>query len=85
MRGYGDISPATPEGRLAAVALTILGITLWAAITGTITRSLVIGEERSEGSGVPDQPHTYSDLMCDGLLTQRSSRPRTPSYRHGTD
>ena len=67
--GYGDISPVTPEGRLAAAALMILGITLWAAITGTITSFLVIGEEQTEGIGVPDQIRGYGDLMRDGLLT----------------
>ena len=47
----------------------ILGITLWAAITGTITSFLIIGEERTEGTGVPDQIRGYGDLMRDGLLT----------------
>jgi voltage-gated potassium channel len=48
--GYGDVYPITPEGRLAAAALMILGITLFAAITGTITSYIVarrtgLGEE----------------------------------------
>ncbi len=32
--GYGDVFPVTPEGRLAAAGLMILGITLFAAIHG---------------------------------------------------
>ena len=67
--GYGDISPVTPEGRLAAAALMILGITLWAAITGTITSFLVMGQERADGASVPDQIRSYGELMRDGLLT----------------
>jgi len=66
--GYGDISPVTPEGRLAAAALMILGITLWAAITGTITSFLILGE-RNEDVGVPDLIRGYGDLMREGLLT----------------
>jgi voltage-gated potassium channel len=47
--GYGDIYPITAEGRLAGMALMILGITLFAAITGTITSVLV-----AERGGEPD-------------------------------
>ena len=39
--GYGDVFPVTTEGRLAAGALMILGITLFAAITATITSRLM--------------------------------------------
>lgn len=35
--GYGDVTPVTPEGRLAAMCLMILGIGLFGAITATIT------------------------------------------------
>jgi len=48
--GYGDIFPVTPEGRLAAAALMILGITLFAAITGTITSFLVVSEGTTDDS-----------------------------------
>lgn len=66
--GYGGISPVTPEGRLAGAALMILGITLWAAITGTITSFLILGE-RNEDAAIPDLIRGYGDLMRDGLLT----------------
>jgi voltage-gated potassium channel len=39
--GYGDKVPVTTEGRLAAGVLMVLGITLWAGITATITSSLL--------------------------------------------
>jgi voltage-gated potassium channel len=69
--GYGDVFPLTGEGRLAAAALMILGITLWAAITGTITSALVA----EKGSGVPGGPDVpalirrYGELHRDGYLT----------------
>ena len=55
-RGYGDISPTTPDGRIAAAALMILGITLWAAITGTITSALILDERKEEASGPGPHP-----------------------------
>jgi voltage-gated potassium channel len=35
--GYGDVTPQTPEGRLAAATLMVLGIGLFSAVTATIT------------------------------------------------
>src|SRR5256885_13027684 len=35
--GYGDVIPVTPEGRIAATILMLLGISLFSAITATIT------------------------------------------------
>jgi voltage-gated potassium channel len=49
--GYGDIYPVTPEGRLAASILLILGIALFGVITATVTGLLVRGEN---GSPTPD-------------------------------
>jgi voltage-gated potassium channel len=34
--GYGDVVPTTPEGRLAAMILMLLGIGLFSAITATV-------------------------------------------------
>jgi voltage-gated potassium channel len=65
--GYGDIYPTTPEGRLAGAALMILGITLFATITGTITSVLV-----AEGDGprdLPNQLQALARLHGDGELT----------------
>jgi voltage-gated potassium channel len=39
--GYGDVTPVTTEGRLAAMALMLLGIGLFGAITATITSYLM--------------------------------------------
>jgi len=69
--GYGDIFPVTPEGRLAGAALMIVGITLFAAITGTITSFLVV-EQASEREGRIDVPGLLRDLAAlrdDGIVT----------------
>jgi voltage-gated potassium channel len=39
--GYGDVTPVTTEGRIAAMALMLLGIGLFGAITATITSYLM--------------------------------------------
>lgn len=39
--GYGDVVPKTPEGRLAAMILMLLGIGLFSAITATVTSYLL--------------------------------------------
>lgn len=38
--GYGDVSPATAEGRLAAGVLMVLGITFFSFLTATFTAAL---------------------------------------------
>lgn len=42
--GYGDIYPVTPEGRIAASILLVLGIALFGVITATVT-GLVIRDD----------------------------------------
>ena len=58
----------TPEGRLAASVLIVVGITLWAAITGTFT-SLLITSTSAE-VGIPEQIRQLADLQREGLLTE---------------
>jgi voltage-gated potassium channel len=64
--GYGDIAPVTPEGRLAGGILMIVGITLWAAITGTITSQLLASQ--SAGVSIPEQIRQLAELRRDDLL-----------------
>lgn len=69
--GYGDVFPVTPEGRLAGGALMIVGITLFAAITGTIT-SFLVAEQAGEHAPREDIPATIRELASlrdDGILT----------------
>ena len=65
--GYGDIYPVTPEGRIAAAALMILGITLFATITGTITSALIA--DRSGPDQITDQLERLARLHDNGALT----------------
>jgi voltage-gated potassium channel len=65
--GYGDISPITPEGRLAAGVLIIVGITLWAAVTGTITSLLL--ESNSASASIPEQIRQLAELRDADLVS----------------
>lgn len=57
--GYGDIVPVTPEGRMVGVVLMLLGITLWAGVTGTIA-SYFVTTDRS--TTAPDAASTLLKL-----------------------
>lgn len=52
--GYGDISPVTPEGRLVASALMLLGIGLFGALTAIVTNTLLSAKESSRASPFAD-------------------------------
>jgi voltage-gated potassium channel len=72
--GYGDIYPVTGEGRVAAAALMILGITLFAAITGTITSFIVASHQAAEPdpeprSSVSESLRELAALLDEGLVT----------------
>ncbi len=47
--GYGDVYPLTPEGKLFASALMILGIGLFGAITATMASYLVATQDDDDG------------------------------------
>jgi voltage-gated potassium channel len=67
--GYGDITPVTPEGRLAGAVLMILGVTLFAAITGTITSYIVVTETSGPSISIPEQIRQLAALRDDGVLS----------------
>jgi voltage-gated potassium channel len=69
--GYGDVTPITPEGRFAAAALMILGITLFAAITGTITSFLVSANTPTATPSIPEQIRLLGELQDAGKLTDQ--------------
>jgi voltage-gated potassium channel len=62
--GYGDVTPVTPEGRLAATILMVLGIGLFSAVTATVT-SFLLATERDP----LDALAKLGDLRDRGLLT----------------
>ena len=64
--GYGDVYPRTAEGRVAAMVLMVLGISLYSAITATITSILIAG--RSAPDAV-DQLERLAKMAIDGSLT----------------
>jgi voltage-gated potassium channel len=70
--GYGDVYPVTPEGRLAGAALMILGITLFATITGTITSLLIANREEDQqvAATAPQLIQALGQLKASGLITE---------------
>lgn len=65
--GYGDVYPVTPEGRVAASVLMLLGISLFATITATIT-SYLTHQDAANGHAL-DAIERLSKLHQAGALT----------------
>lgn len=64
--GYGDVYPVTPEGRIAASILMLLGIGLFSAITATVTSFMLATAEPEPESA---RLRLLVDLHRDGLLS----------------
>jgi len=64
--GYGNVE--TPEGRLAAMILMLLGIGLFSAITASIT-SYFVSQGSSSHRSLPEELRALADLRSDGALT----------------
>jgi len=64
--GYGDVAPITPEGKVAASVLMLLGIGLFSAITATITSFML---STGGGTSAGDRLRELADLHGAGLLT----------------
>jgi voltage-gated potassium channel len=62
--GYGDVTPVTPEGRVAATILMILGIGLFSAVTATVTSFLIASDPNPL-----DELAKLGDLRDRGLIT----------------
>jgi voltage-gated potassium channel len=73
--GYGDVVPHTTEGRIAAMALMLLGIGLFGAITATITSYFLSTDLRRMESKVE------ADVVLDTTMERRTapSAERTSS------
>lgn len=70
--GYGDVYPITPEGRLAAMVLMLLGIGLFSAITATATSYMISisrPEDQSRGGHFVEELERLSELRGQGALT----------------
>jgi voltage-gated potassium channel len=70
--GYGDVYPITPEGKLAAMVLMLLGIGLFSAITATATSYLISTgrpPDPSKAGQVVDELERLAELREQGSLT----------------
>jgi voltage-gated potassium channel len=70
--GYGDVFPITPEGRLAAMVLMLLGIGLFSAITATMASYLISTGRPSDASRsghLVDEVERLASLREQGSLT----------------
>ena len=65
--GYGDITPVTGEGRLAASILMLLGIGLFSAITAIVTSFLL--SDASTSQTPAERLRELERLHADGLVT----------------
>lgn len=71
--GYGDVYPITPEGRLAAMVLMLLGIGLFGAITATATSYLISTgrpHDESRGGHLVEEMERLAALREQGSLTE---------------
>lgn len=60
--GYGDISPATPTGRLIAGALMIVGIGMLGAVTGEVAERVLASRDDEQETGNPEIDHLRARL-----------------------
>lgn len=67
--GYGDITPVSFEGKVAAMGLIVLGITLWAAITGSIVSYFVSSQQAGQAESAADTLLKLGEARAQGLLT----------------
>jgi voltage-gated potassium channel len=75
--GYGDVIPVTLEGRIAAAGLMIIGITLFAAITGTITSALIASRDGGRRTAA-DRLRDLAQLRDEGLVSDDEYAAKRP-------
>jgi voltage-gated potassium channel len=81
--GYGDVFPLTPEGRVAAMLLMILGIGLYSAITAAVT-SYFVTQGAARNSMVDDLDR-LTTLHAGGALTDDEFRAAKASILGGPE
>jgi voltage-gated potassium channel len=68
--GYGDVTPVTQEGRIAAMALMLLGIDLFGATTATITSYLMSSDShQGHEPALVDELERMAAMHESGALT----------------
>lgn len=83
--GYGDTYPITPEGRIGAMVLMLLGIGLFSAITATITSYFIAQENRTRTPGheFVDKLGALAELREQGSLTEEEFVVAKAQVLHG--
>lgn len=85
--GYGDVSPATPEGRLIAVFLMVAGIGIIGVFTATIA-SFFFFDQNSADTVALEARLASVERKLDQLLEQAATRqpqpPKPPSPSNAT-
>lgn len=62
--GYGDISPATPAGRIIAIVLMIFGISLISMLTGTITTYFTEKSKECDNNKAVPEGNNCAELLA---------------------
>src|SRR2546430_11819068 len=75
--GYGDISPATPEGRLVAVALMLFGIGLTATLAASVAAYFVHQDSGSDLAEVGARLDRVERLLLDRKSADREALARS--------
>ena len=75
--GYGDISPATPEGRLVAVALMLFGIGLTATLAASVAAYFVNQDSGSDMAEVVARLDRVERLLLDRKSADREALARS--------
>jgi voltage-gated potassium channel len=79
--GYGDYYPVTVPGRVAAVAIMVLGLTTAAVITAQIASSFMDqAQARRAAGGRPDEPNVHDRLeRIENLLRSQRGGDDSPT------
>jgi voltage-gated potassium channel len=67
--GYGDISPVTPEGRLVASGLMLVGIGLFGAITAIVTNTLLAATPEKTSNVALADLERLADLRASDVIS----------------
>jgi voltage-gated potassium channel len=68
--GYGDVTPTTPEGRLVASTLMVLGIGLFGALTAIVTNTLLASSRSAEARSLVAELESLAALRLASHLTE---------------
>ena len=83
--GYGDVSPQTPEGRLIAVALMLVGIGVISALTATIASFFAEQDQGKGNEAIAGRLATVEGQLDQVLLELRRNRDVFPGPRPRTE